>query len=499
MPLNLIACVYQYKGRLAIGKRNDLLFNLKEDMKYFQRLTSTSGIGTLKNVVVMGRKTWFSIPKEKRPLKERLNIVLTNDKNLHKVSPYPSFLSRNILNRPFDKNVYFMTYTQFLDFYKRTNANVFIIGGAQIYNMFLSNAFLKPNKLYITEVTDSNPMDEPPDTFIDNFDASYKLLSVSEKHQNQTLSFRFLTYIRNPSGTTDECEYLNLCKHVLNYGNDRPDRTQVGTKSSFGHQLKFDISSTIPLLTTKKVPWKHCIEELLWFLRGDTDAKLLQNKKIKIWDGNTSRDYLDSHNLHHYEEGILGPGYGWQWRFFGAKYSQAFANTHGLEKDKIGGTDQIANVIHLLKTDPYNRRILVSAWNPNQLDEMALPPCHFAFQFYVEKRNGANYLSCHLMQRSQDEFLGSPFNIFSYSVLTYILALKCDMQPDKLIMSIGDAHVYKNHIKPMEQQLERPLRPLPKLILNPSIKHKEFEDITIDDFDLVGYMPHNAIKAPMAI
>jgi dihydrofolate reductase/thymidylate synthase len=497
MPIKLIACVTQYKGKLGIGNKNGLLFNLKEDLKYFQKITINES-RPQKNVVLMGRKTWFSIPKEKRPLKDRLNLVLTNDKNLLQVSPYPSFFFRN---RPLDKDVYFLTYAQFLDFYKRTNANVFVIGGGQIYNMFLSNRFLKPERLYITEVTDTLSPSNAPDTFLANFDASYKLLSISEKHidPKTSVQFRFLTYITNDNTRTDEQQYLDLCKYIIDKGSDRMDRTQVGTKSSFGHQLKFDISFTVPLLTTKRVPWKHCIEELLWFLRGDTDAKLLQSKGVKIWDGNTSREFLDSHGLQHYEEGILGPGYGWQWRFFGAKYSQAFANTLDIDKEKVGGIDQIAAAIHLLKTDPYNRRIVVSAWNPNQLEEMALPPCHFAFQFYVEKRNGVNFLSCHLMQRSQDEFLGSPFNIFSYTVLTYIIALKCDMQPDKLVMSIGDAHIYKNHIDQMQEQLARTLRPLPKLILNPNIKNKDFQDISLSDFEVVGYMPHNSIKAPMAI
>jgi thymidylate synthase len=331
-------------------------------------------------------------------------------------------------------------------------------------------------------------------------DETYKLIEYSDtKTSSNDYKYRFLTYKKESNFKTNEHNYLNLCNKIIKYGNKRDDRTGVGTIGLFGEQLTFDISDTIPLFTTKRMAWKHCIEELLWFLRGDTDVKLLQKKGVKIWDGNTSREFLDKHGLYHYNEGILGPGYSWQWRFFNAKYSQTFSDTSLINTRIIGGVDQIDEVIKLLKSNPYSRRILVSAWNPSQLSQMALPPCHFAFQFYVEERDNEKYLNCHLFQRSQDEFLGCPFNIFSYSVLTYIIALKCDMKPGKLVCSITDAHIYMNHLDAVKEQLKRNPRPFPKLVLNKEIKNKDFKYINITDFDLIGYFPYMSIKAPMAV
>jgi thymidylate synthase len=267
----------------------------------------------------------------------------------------------------------------------------------------------------------------------------------------------------------------------------------------FGHQISFDISQSIPLFTTKRVPWKSCIEELLWFMRGDTDAKILQHKGVHIWDGNTSREFLDSRGLQHYDAGILGAGYGWQWRFFGANYSQAFADTSEIDRSKIGGFDQLAYVENELRTNPFSRRIMMSYWNPTDFDKTSLLPCHFTCQFYVTERYGERYLSCHFVMRSNDLFLGNPFNIFSYAVLTYILAMRCDMKPDRLVYSVGDAHIYKNHLEQVAEQLHRSPRPFPKLRLNSEVRTKSIDNITVDDFDIVGYFPHPSIRAPMAI
>jgi thymidylate synthase len=504
MTIQLIASVVFHKNKLAIGRGNDLLVKLKDDLINFKNITKTIPNGTKstlsKNVVLMGRKTWYSLPASQRPLKDRINVVLTNDKELHKESGYPKCLP---WKKPvFDKSLYYMSYKQFLKFYQLTNADVFVIGGSDIYNLFLSNAHMKPSTLYITEVQHNyKNTEKEPDVFMNNIQQSYKLTHVSKKQTDEKsgLSYRFLTFELTHCHLSEENKYLQLCKDVLNNGKERCDRTGVGTISSFGHQIEFDISTRIPLLTTKRVPWKACIEELLWFLRGDTDANLLQKKGVNIWNGNTSREFLDSRKLHHYNEGILGPGYGWNWRFFGATYSQAFADTSTVDRTKVGGVDQIQNVLDLLQNDPFSRRILVSAWNPSQLDQVALPPCHMMFQFYVDQINNERYLSCHFIHRSQDLLLGSPFNIFSYAVLTYILALKSNMKPLKLVMTVSDTHIYKSHVEAMKTQLGREPRPLPKLVINESVQHKDFASIDISDFDIVGYFPHPAIKADMAI
>jgi thymidylate synthase/dihydrofolate reductase len=377
MTINLIACVTKYKNRLAIGKNDDLLFKLKDDMKFFKNITSNSlSIHSKldKNIVLMGRKTYFSIPNNFRPLKNRINFVLTKDPNMLKISPVPK-------NLKLTKDVYFLTLNTFKEIYFKYNPNVFVIGGAQIYNMFFNDVTLPgPHKLYITHVQTVDLKDlkfeasTAPDTFMDNFNSQYKLTGYSEKYITDKLSYRVLYY--NLTGTaSEESKYLDLAKHILEHGKERINRTGINTIGVFGAQLRFDISQSIPLMTTKRVPFKTIVSELLWMLRGDTDAKILERKGISIWSGNTSREFLDKQNLQHYPEGILGAGYGFQYRHFGAKYSPAFGDTSKVDTSLIGGTDQLKYVEDLLQNDPFSRRIMISAWNPPDFKKTALVPC----------------------------------------------------------------------------------------------------------------------------
>lgn len=503
MTISLIACVCKHANGLAIGKDNDLLFRIKEDMTHFKNITSRQYENTpsklSKNVIVMGRKTWFSLPSTRRPLKDRINIVLTNDKKLLALTPYPwqCRVSWSSHAKYFDQDVYYMTFKQFCKFYRLTQANTFVIGGGHIYDMFLnSEATVKPSRVYLTEVTGFKWLTEP-DTFMPHLDASYKLIDASEKKHSvhQKFDYRFLEYTRDKK-VTDEQKYIDLCNRVLTDGKPRPDRTGVGTISVFGEQLRFNLRDCVPLLTSKRVPWKSAIEELLWFMRGDTDSAILKNKGVNIWNGNSSREFLDSRGLYDYREGVIGASYGFQWRFFGAKYSQAFADTSRIDRSKVGGFDQLQYIIKELRDNPYSRRALMCYWNPPELSKMALPPCHFSCQFYVEDEK---YLNCHFTMRSNDLFLGNPFNIFSYAVLTYIIAAKCDLLPGDLVYTGGDVHIYQNHVEQVREQVNRQLRPLPKLFINPNIKYKEIQDIDISDFDVVGYFPHASIKAPMAV
>ncbi len=262
-------------------------------------------------------------------------------------------------------------------------------------------------------------------------------------------------------------QYHDLMEHVLRHGARKDDRTGTGTLSVFGHQMRFDLSEGFPMVTTKKLHLKSIVHELLWFLKGDTNIAYLKANGVSIWD-----EWADA-------EGNLGPVYGKQWRSWAAPDGRTI--------------DQIANLVAMLKTNPDSRRLIVSAWNPADVEAMALPPCHCLFQFYV----AGGKLSCQLYQRSADIFLGGPFNIASYALLTLMLAQVAGLEPGDFVHTLGDAHIYINHIEQAELQLTRPLRPLPTMMLNPDVS--DLFAFTYEDFTLTGYEPHPAIKAPVAV
>jgi thymidylate synthase len=262
-------------------------------------------------------------------------------------------------------------------------------------------------------------------------------------------------------------QYLELCKHVLENGVKKDDRTGTGTISTFGYQMRFNLQEGFPLLTTKKLHLKSIIYELLWFLKGDTNIKYLNDHGVTIWD-----EWAD-------ENGNLGPIYGYQWRSWPAPNGETI--------------DQISNLIHEIKQNPHSRRLIVSAWNVADIEKMALPPCHCLFQFYVS--NGK--LSCQLYQRSADLFLGVPFNIASYSLLTLMIAQVCDLEPGEFIHTFGDVHIYLNHIEQVKLQLTRKPRPLPTMVINP--EKKSIFDFTYEDFTLINYDPHPHIKGEVSV
>ena len=262
-------------------------------------------------------------------------------------------------------------------------------------------------------------------------------------------------------------QYLSLVKTILDYGNAKSDRTGTGTLSVFGHQLRFDLQAGFPLVTTKKVHLRSIIVELLWFLRGETNVRFLRDNNVTIWD-----EWADAN-------GELGPVYGYQWRNWPAPDGRHI--------------DQISRVIADIKSNPDSRRHVVSAWNVADLDKMALQPCHALFQFYVA--NGR--LSCHMYQRSADVFLGVPFNIASYALLTMMVAQVCDLEPGDFVHSFGDVHLYANHTEQAKLQIEREPRPLPSMKLNPAVR--SIFDFKLTDFTLENYDPHPGIKAPIAV
>ncbi len=268
-------------------------------------------------------------------------------------------------------------------------------------------------------------------------------------------------------GCTHMQQYHDLMRHVLEHGQDKGDRTGTGTRSVFGYQMRFDLSEGFPVLTTKKLHLRSIIHELLWFLQGDTNIRYLKDNGVSIWD-----EWAD-------ENGNLGPVYGYQWR--------SWPNPNG------GHIDQIANVIEQIKTNPNSRRLMVSAWNPALVDEMALPPCHALFQFYVADGK----LSCQLYQRSADIFLGVPFNIASYALLTMMVAQVCGLKPGDFVHTLGDAHLYSNHFEQAQLQLTRTPKTLPTMQINPEVT--DLFAFKFEDFELVGYEPDAHIKAAVAV
>lgn len=290
-------------------------------------------------------------------------------------------------------------------------------------------------------------------------------------------------------------QYLDMCRYILEHGEDRPDRTGTGTRSVFGYQTRYDLRDGFPLLTTKKMYLRPIAEELLWFIKGDTNIKYLVDRNVKIWNewpyeafkksedfkGETLEEFVEkikNDDEFAKKHGNLGPVYGAQWRNF-----------------NNDGTDQLVKLIDSLKNNPFSRRHIISAWNPSQVDEMALPPCHTLMQFYVS--SDKKYLSCQLYQRSADTFLGVPFNIASYALLTCMLAQVCGYEPKEFIHTIGDAHIYKDHFHVVKTQLEREPLPLPKLVLNKDIDN--LFDFKIEDIKLEGYQSHGKLKGKVSV
>ncbi|CAF2507606.1 unnamed protein product [Rotaria sp. Silwood2] len=307
---------------------------------------------------------------------------------------------------------------------------------------------------------------------------------TTEKHEQKA------SVINNDNINHEEKQYLNLVKEIIEKGVKKSDRTGIGTLSIFGPtNMRFNLrNGRFPLLTTKRVFWRGVVEELLWIISGKTDANILDEKNVKIWNDNGTREFLDKLGFTKRQEGDLGPIYGFQWRHCGAKYIDC--KTDYTDQ----GIDQLAQLIHMIKTDPDSRRLVLCAWNVSQIPEMALPPCHVLCQFNV---SASKELSCLMYQRSCDLGLGVPFNIASYSLLTYMIAHVCDLTPGDFIHTMGDAHVYLNHVEPLREQIQREPQAFPTLtIVN---KRNSIDDFQAADFKLENYLPDRPIKMQMAV
>jgi len=460
---------------------------LKQDLARFSRLTRGQ-------IILMGRKTWDSLPH--KPLPDRKHIVIT--------STPERYNTEFAVHR---QSTRFCRITEFVDVVREFNSaaaiptTLYVIGGRQILDHFIGYA----QHLHLTWVDTNIPLSEaaeitllpriPSSRFaLTHYSASPPLPEPDPPASPCPPRYEFLTYTALPKGSTsvpnNESVYLDLLRDILTYGSSRPDRTGTGTVGVFARQLRFDLAA-LPILTTKHVAWKSCLRELLWFLRGSTDARELSREGVRIWQGNSSRAFLDSRGLGDLPEGDIGAGYGFQWRHFGAEYGTC-------EEDYAGqGVDQIEGVVRSLREDPFGRRHVVSAWNPAALSRMALPPCHVLFQFYVDARRR---LSCHLYQRSVDCFLGLPFNILSYAILTRIIAMRAGLDGvHELIISTGDTHIYTDHIPQVQEQLTRSPCPAPILEIHPDIATLDWKEMRVDHFSLHGYFHHEPIAAKMSV
>ena len=448
----------------GIGKENKLPWKIKEDLKYFRKVTTRTDFPTQKNIVIMGWNTWESIGK---PLKNRINIVISRNHELEEREDLYQIKNIDDIYKLLDS---------FTDIYE-----IFVIGGSQIYKHFLPHV----DKIYLTKIYHKYQCDTHFQLPNLKLIKGSKQIKVEDTENNVSVYISFNIYKNHK---LEEYQYLNLVKNILMNGCSKSDRTGIGTLSLFGTRLIFSLqNNNIPLLTTKKVYWRGVVEELLWFIRGCTNSKELEEKKINIWKGNSSKEFLKSRNLGYLDEGDIGAGYGFQWRHSGAEYIDCNTNYKGK------GVDQLQNCIDLIKNNSKSRRIILSSWNPKDLDKMCLPPCHCLVQFYVENRK----LSCQMYQRSADIGLGVPFNIASYSLLTHMIAHICDLEVDKFIHIMGDTHIYLNHTKALEEQITRTPKKFPKLQIKRKVKN--IEDFKYEDFKLTNYKPLPVIKMKMAI
>jgi thymidylate synthase len=411
------------------------------------------------------------------------------------------------------------------------NTSVFVIGGRTIYQQALVHPRLRYG--YITMISDAYynpkinlryPLTESNGLFgsskIPQCDVFFPHELLIDVPNNRDISFGCLRvlnkYLTYDFTNIDEVRYLNLLKRLLD-AKVRTNRTGVDTLSIFHETLSFDLSSArgaiLPLLTTKRVHLSAIFYELMWFLRGDTTTEFLKQHNVTIWDGNTTREFLNHRGLETYTPGELGPGYGFQWRHAGADFTPQRERRYVTQRRCAGdqnitetneeingmGIDQLSNVIEEIKTQPDSRRLVVSAWNVGQLDQMALVPCHYAFQFYVDN----NQLNCLVNMRSADVFLGVPFNIASYALLVHFVSHLTNLKPGKLVISMCDCHLYTNHVDAAKKQLQRVPRRFPTITLSPRVlactNVDEVSQLELSDILVKNYKPYEGIKAKMAV
>ena len=491
---------YQRKDR-GIGIDNKIPWYLSEDLIQFKTKTSqiatidetSEGVGHKKNTVIMGRKTWDSIPSQFKPLKNRVNYVVSRDTSPEFKQQIETYTDTYIINDLEDE---LKTLTDWW-----SPINIWVIGGETIYKQVMPYA----TEIHATEIYTEKSQEYECSVFFPELLDSFKITDVTHikkgvcSHTDKQLYYRHITYKRgvalcktNPIWSSSERQYLDTLTEILEDGQETLDRTGVGTLSVFGKQFKYDLADGFPALTTKRIFLRGVFEELMMYLRGETDNTILQEKNIHIWDGNTSREFLDKRGLQHYPEGDMGETYGYNYRNFGGEYDDCKVGI-----SKKDGFDQLAYVIDLIKNDPHSRRIIINLWNPNTLHKAALPSCLCQHQFYVDTKKSTLNLQIYI--RSSDFFLANNWNTCTGAFFVHMLCNLdgIDLTPGILTVVTGDTHLYNTHLDGVRENINRTPRPYP--ILDIKEKKSKIEEFTWEDMNIVGYFPMNNIKADMAV
>ena len=518
--LNLI--VAHTFDKNGIGKDGSMPWSIPEDLEHFKELTTRSGDdGNNFNIVIMGRKTWDSIPAKFKPLRGRFNVVLSNDENYRNFNNLEYSTKVNIQH---NLGVLFTTWDSFFNnssnseyisvqkqilfrlHYDTQNSRdvsftYHIIGGEQIYKKAIDSGLTL--RIYATEIYSKLECD----TFFPHVPGSV-ITEASEFKQSQKEGhwYRFITSVRGGDRYgivkcffySQESAFLDLMSKILEQGQSNDDRTGVGTLSVFGEMLKYNLRDTFPLCTTKKMFIRGIFEELMFYLSGKTDNKILVEKGVHVWTQNTSADFLAKRGLGHYEVGDLGETYGFNFRHFGAEYKGCSFEYNISTGDSSVGYDQVANVINLIKNEPASRRIIIDLWNCSTIHKAALPPCLCKYQFHVNTSKKELNLAIYL--RSSDVFLANGWNSATGAILVHLLCNLegIDLTPGELTVFIADAHLYKTHIEQVKEQISRSPFPFPKLIVKGE-KKKDIMNFKYEDLSLIGYRSGSSIKAEMAV
>jgi dihydrofolate reductase / thymidylate synthase len=487
----ILACVDK---DLGIAKEGQIPWRNPEDLRWFKEKTMSTPPGCEDHYLVMGRKTWSSLPR--RPLPGRKHVIFSSSK-----AP----TSEN------DEHVLWITNeNEFQTWYTMIErpSCFYWIGGVSIWNLYMDlvqKSVISYTGAYITYMDESFGCDQfLPTSVVSNMyvsqiirpKSSVSIYISTDPETIKTCSMEIMEWRPiTPSKRTEEMQYLDAIQLILKNGYQKMDRTGTGTINYMGISMRFSLrNQTLPLLTTKRVFLKGIVEELGWFLRGETDAKRLQEKDVHIWDGNASREFLDQLGFTNRETGDCGPIYGFQMRHFGAVYQDCHTDYTGQ------GIDQIAYVLDQIQQNPNSRRIVLNMWNPMDLSKMVLPPCHVLYQFIVEGEE----ISCSMYQRSGDMGLGVPFNIASASLLTHWIAHITGKKTKELYYTIGDAHIYMNHVEALEQQIRRIPRSFPRLSFVNSVDSsidmkKSIGELSMKQVKIHGYYPYGTIAMKMAV